>query len=153
MQIGIAYPLFMRPKLKRGLFTLGLIFTVLGLWVLLNFDGDLDFGGHYEVLQTVPYPNGKIAFEIERWDNQALSGPRYAVIVDDHTPSTSELRRAIISFWQRRSFALANPSVSIFWSGPNQITLSTDAPNTSPEWVTNQPHRIGDVVVEYSGRP
>jgi hypothetical protein len=44
----------MRPKLKRGLFTLGLIFTVLGLWVLLNFDGDLDFGGHYLVGDAIP---------------------------------------------------------------------------------------------------
>jgi hypothetical protein len=123
------------------------------MFVLLDFDGDLDFGGHYEVLQTVPYSNGKIAFEIERWDNQALNGPWYAVIVDDHVPSTFELRRALISFWQRRSFRLADPSVSIIWSGPNRLTLSTNAPNTSPAWVMGQPHRIGDVVVEYSVRP
>ena len=143
----------MRPKLSSSLFTLSLIFAVLGLWVLLNFDGDLDFGGHYAVLQTVPYSNGKIAFEIERWDNQALSGPRYAVIIDDHLPSTFELRRALISFWQRRSFELADQSVSITWSGPNLLTLSTDAPNTSPDWVINQKHRIGDVAIRYTGHP
>jgi hypothetical protein len=143
----------MRPKLRRSLVTASLTFAVLGLWVLLNFDGDLDFGGHYEVLQTVPHSNGKIAFEIERWDNGALNGPWYAVIVDDHVPSTFELRHALISFWQRRSFRLAHQKVSIIWSAPNQLTLSTDAPNTSPDWVMNQSHRIGDVVVEYSGRP
>jgi hypothetical protein len=151
--IEIAYPPLMRPKLRRNIFILSLIFAVPALWVLLNFDGDLDFGGHYEVLQTVPYPNGKIAFEIERWDNQALSGNRYAVIVDDHVPSTFELRRALISFWQRRSFELADQRVSIIWSGPNQLTLSTDAPDTSPDWLVNQSHRIGDVVVKYAGRP
>jgi hypothetical protein len=97
---------------------LSLIFAVLGLFVFLLFDGDLDFGGHYEVLQAVPYSKGRIALEIERWDNQALNGPRYAVIIDDHMPSTFELRRAIISFGQRRSFELADQSVSIIWSGP-----------------------------------
>jgi hypothetical protein len=58
------------------LFVSGLVVSVLGLLVFLLFDGDLDFGGHYEVLQTVPYSQGKIAYEIERWDNQALNGPR-----------------------------------------------------------------------------
>jgi hypothetical protein len=143
----------MRPNLRRNLLILGLFFAVLGLFILLDFDGDLDFGGHYKILQTVAYSKGKIAFEIERWDNQALNGPRYAVIIDDHTPSTFELRRAIISFWQRRSFELANESVSITWSGPNLLTLSTDAPNTSPGWVMSQSHRIGDVVIQYTGRP
>jgi hypothetical protein len=143
----------MRPKLRRSLFIGGLIFALLGSWVLLNFDGDLDFGGHYEVLQTVPSSTGKIALEIERRDNAAMDGTRYAVIVVDHAPSTFELRRALISFWQRRSFGLADPTVSISWSGPNQLTLNTDAPNTSPDWVTNQSHRIGDVIVRYSGRP
>jgi hypothetical protein len=132
---------------------LTLIVALFGLWVFLNFDGDLDFGGHYEIIQTVPYPNGKIAFEIKRWDNQALSGDWYAVIVDDHVPSTFELRRALISFWQRRSFQLADRSVSITWSGPNLLTLTTDVSETSPDWVMNQSHRIGDVVVQYSGRP
>jgi hypothetical protein len=83
----------------------------------------------------------------------AMDGPRYAVIVDDHVPSTFELRRALISFWQRRSFELADPAVSISWSGPNQLNLNTGAPNTSLDWVTNQSHRIGDVTVRYSGRP
>jgi hypothetical protein len=148
-----AYPAFMRPKLRRSLFTWSLIFAVPGLVGFLLFDGDLDFGGHYEVLQTVPYSKGKVAFEIERWDNQAMSGARYAVIIDDHVPSTFELRRAIISFWQRRSFELADQNVRIAWSGSNMLTLTTDAPNTSPDWVMNQPHRIGDVLVQYSGRP
>jgi hypothetical protein len=44
----------MRPKLRQSLYTLSLIFVVLGLWVFLDFDGDLDFGGHYEVIQTIP---------------------------------------------------------------------------------------------------
>jgi hypothetical protein len=151
--INIAYSAFMPPKRKRNTLILGLFFTVLGSLVFLLFDGDLDFGGHYKVLQTAPYSKAKIAFEIERWDHEALSGPRYAVIVDDHLPSTFELRPAIISFWQRRSFELADHNISISWSGPNVLTLSTDAPNTSPDWVMNQPHRIGDVVVQYSGRP
>jgi hypothetical protein len=153
LPIDIAYPAFMRIKLKRNLFILSLVLAVLGLFGCLLFDGDLDFVGHYEVLQTVPYSKGRIAFEIGRWDNQALSGPRYAVIVDDHMPSTFELRRALISFWQRRSFELADQSVSIIWSGPNLLTLSTNAPNTSPDWIINQPHRIGDVVVQYTGHP
>ena|ERR1035441_7406249 len=153
LPIDVAYPVFMRTKLRRRLFPLSWIFAALGLFVLLDFDGDLDFGGHYDILQTVPNSKGKIAFEIERWDNQALSGARYAVIVDDHVPSTFELRRAIISFWQRRSFELADQSVSIIWSGPNLLTLSTDAPNTDPDWVMNQSHRIGNVVVQYTGRP
>ena len=143
----------MRLEQRRKIVILGLIFAVLGLFGFLLFDGDLDFGGHYAVLQTVPYSQAKTAFEIERWDDQALSGPRYSVIIDDHRPSTFELRRAIISFWQRRSFQLADQNVSITWAGPNLITLTTDAPNTSPDWVTDQPHRIGDVVVQYSGRP
>lgn len=141
----------MRVKQKRPLLGLGLIVSVLGLSVFLLFDGDLDLGGHYEVLQRVPYSQGKIAFEIERWDNQALSGPRYAIIVDDHTPSTFELRRAIISFWQRRSFELADRNVNITWAGPNLLILTTDAPATRPGWVLNRSHRIGDVVVQYSG--
>jgi hypothetical protein len=144
----------MLPTSRRTVCILGAIVGVLGCWVLLNFDGDLDFGGHYELLQTVPSSSGaKIAFEIKRWDNAAMDGPRYAVIVDDHVPSTFELRRALISFWQRRSFGLADPAVRISWSGPNQLNLNTDAPNTSPDWVTNQSHRIGDVTVRYSGRP
>ena len=143
----------MLPKQRRTLLILSILFAVPVLLVFLLFDGDLDTGGHYEVLQTVSYSKGRVAFEIERWDNQALSGPRYAVIIDDHTPSTIELRRAIISFWQRRSFVLANPSVSINWSGPNLLTLTTTAPGSSPDWVVNQSHRIGDVVVQYSGRP
>jgi hypothetical protein len=147
----------MRPELRRKLklLTLILISAVLGLslFVFLLFDGDLDFGGHYEVLQTVPYSKGKIAFEIERTDNQALSGPRYAVVVVDRTPSIFELRRALISFWWRRSFELADQNVNITWSGPNLLTLTTDAPGTSPDWVLNQSHRIGHVVVRYSGRP
>jgi hypothetical protein len=151
--IGIGYPAFMRPKLIRNLLLLGLPFAALGLFIMLDFDGDLDFGGHHEVLKAVPYSEGQIAFEIERWDNQALNGPRYAVIIDDHIPSTFELRRAIISFWQRRSFELANENVSMAWSGPNLLTLGTDAPNTSPDWVMNQPHRIGNVVIQYTGRP
>ena len=102
----------MLPKQRRTLLILSILFAVPVLLVFLLFDGDLDTGGHYEVLQTVSYSKGRVAFEIERWDNQALSGPRYAVIIGDHTPSTIELRRAIISFWQRRSFVLANPSVS-----------------------------------------
>ena len=148
-----AYPPFMRPRLKRSFLVLSLIVSLFGLWVLLNFDGDLDFGGHYEVLQTVPYPNGSTAFEIKRSDNEALSGDRYAVMIDDHVPSTFELRRALISFWQRRSFRLADPRVSITWSGPDRLTLNTDAANTSPDWVINQPRRIGDVVIDYSGGP
>ena len=143
----------MRLELSRNLFILGFIFAVLALFGFLLFDGDLDFGGHDAILQEVPYSGAKIAFEIERWDNQALSGPRYAVIIDDHRPSTFELRRAIISFWQRRGFELADQNVSITWAGPNLLTLTTDAPNTSPGWITDQSHRIGDVVVQYSGRP
>ena len=138
----------MLPKQRRTLLILSILFAVPVLLVFLLFDGDLDTGGHYEVLQTVPYSKERVAFEIERWDNQALSGPRYAVIIGDHTPSTIELRRAIISFWQRRRFVLANPSVSINWSGPNLLTLTTTAPGSSPDWVVNQSHRIGDVVVQ-----
>jgi hypothetical protein len=141
----------MRLEQRRKIF-LGSI-AVLGFFAVPLFDGDLDFGGHYAILQEVPYSEAKIAFEIERRDNQALNGPRYAVIIDDHRPSTFELRRAIISFWQRRRFELADQNVSISWAGPNLLTLTTDTPNTSPGWVTDQSHRIGDVVVQYSGRP
>jgi len=143
----------MRPRQKIGLSIPGLIFAVIGVSGFLLFDGDLDFGGHYEILQTVPYSEQKIAFEIKRTDDQAMSGARYAVLVDDHTPTTVELRRAVISFWRHRSFALADQSVSIAWAGPNLITLTTEAPNTSPDWVVNQSHRISDVVVKYAGRP
>jgi hypothetical protein len=134
---------------------LGLIFVVFGLFVLvfLLFDGDLDFGSRYQVLQAVPSSQEKIAFEIERTDKQALNGPRYAIVVMDHVPSTLELRRALISFWQRGSFALADPRVRITWSGPNRLTLTTDAPATSPDWLLHQAHRIGDTVIRYSGRP
>jgi hypothetical protein len=143
----------MRPGLKRTIIVITAIFAVLGLWVLLNFDGDLDFGGNYEVLQAVPGSNGKTAFEIRRWDTQALNGDWYAVIIDDHVPSTFELRRALISFWQRRSFRLADQNVTIIWSGPNRLSLRTEAPHSGDDWVVNQPRRIGNVVVDYSGRP
>lgn len=143
----------MRSK-RSWLLSIGLLFfALLGALGFLLFDGDLDFGGQYTVLQRVPSAHGKTAFEIVRTDHQALSGPRYAIIVDDHEPSNFELRRALISFWQRRSFELANQKVSIVWSEPNLLILTTDAPDTSPEWLINQSHRIGDVVIQYSGRP
>lgn len=140
-------------KRRWSVLVISTISAVLGLWVLLNFDGDLDFGGHYEVLQAVSGPNGKIAYEIRRWDSQASNGDWYAVITDDHVPSTVELRRVLISFWQRRSFRLSDQNVTIIWSGPSRISLSTDAPHSGDDWVVNQPRRIGDVVVDYSHRP
>jgi hypothetical protein len=145
----------MLPEQRKRLFTLIVISVVVGLSLLvfLFFDGHLEFRGHYEVLQILPYSKEKVAFEIERSDNQALSGPRYAVVVSDHTPSTPELRRALISFWWRRNFGLADRSVNIIWSAPNLLTLATRAPGTSPDWIINQSHRIGKVVVQYSGRP
>lgn len=132
---------------------MGVILAVLvGLGFLL-FDGDLDSDGHYEILQTVAYSPDRVAFEIQRTDHQALNGPRYAVLIDDHTPTTIEMRHAIISFWRHRSFTLADQSVSIKWAGPNVLTLTTTAVGTRPEWVLNQRHQIGDVTVRYSGHP
>src|SRR6185437_8275463 len=145
----------MRAEQRRKL-KLGLISTAAGLllFVLLDFDGDLDFGGHYEILQTVPCSKNKIAFEIYRWDNSPLDGPRFTVIVDDHTPSKFELRRAMISFTrEHQRFDLADAQVSIIWTGLNQLSLIADAPNTTPDWLTAQDRRIGNVAVEYSGRP
>ena len=71
----------------------GFIIAVLGIYGFLLFDGDMDFGGRYLILQRVPYSEQKIAFEVQRTDNQALSGPRYAILVSDHTPTTPELDR------------------------------------------------------------
>jgi hypothetical protein len=77
----------MRAKQKTMLFTGIGISMVLGFaWLVLLFDGDLDFGGHYRILQANSNSDGKTAFEIERSDDQALSGLRYAVVVADHTP-------------------------------------------------------------------
>lgn len=143
----------MRTGQRRGLIILGVILAVLGGSGFLLFDGDLDFGGHYEILQTVPYSPDRIAFEIQRTDDQALNGPRYAVLIDDHTPTAPDMRHAIISFWRHRSFTLADQSVSITWAGPNVLTLTTTAAGTSPEWVLNQRHQVGDVSVRYSGQP
>jgi hypothetical protein len=142
----------MRLGQKIGLISVFVI-AAIGFYGFLLFDGDLDFDGHYEILQAIPYSRTKIAFEIERMDHQAMNGPRYAVVVDDHTPTTVELRRAIISFWRHRSFELANPGVSIIWAGPNLLTLTTNVPETRPDWVMNQSHRLGSVVVKYTGQP
>jgi len=145
----------MRSEQRVNKLMLVLVCAVLtvSLFVVLDFDGDLDFRGHYVILQKVPYSPEKIAFEVERWDDQALNGPRYAVIIDDHTPSRYELQQAMISFWRHRHFALADQNVRISWSGPNRLILETDVPNTSPDWVTGQTQHIADVVVHYSGRP
>jgi hypothetical protein len=132
---------------------LGVILVVLVVSGFLLFDGDLDFGGHYEILQTVPYSPDRVAFEIQRTDDQALNGPRYAVLIDDHTPTTLEMKHAIISFWRHRSFTLAEKSISIEWAGPNMLSLTTTAAGTSPEWMLGQRRNIGDVIIKYSGQP
>lgn len=129
------------------------VLAVLGGYGFLLFDGDLDFGGHYEILQTVPYSPDKVAFEIQRTDNEALNGPRYAVLVDDHTPTILEMKHAIISYWRSRSFTLAEQSIIIKWAGPNVLTLTTTAAGTIPKWVVDQRRHIGDVTIRYSGQP
>ena len=143
----------MRRPETRCLNILGMFLAVLGGFGVLFFDGDLDFGGHYKILQTVPYSSDRAAFEIQRTDDQALDGNRYAILIDDHTPTTPEMRHAIISFWRHRSFTLADQSVSIKWAGPNVLTLTTTAAGTSPDWVLNQRHQAGDVTFRYFGRP
>ena len=132
---------------------LGVILVVLVVSGFLLFDGDLDFGGHYEILQAVPYSPDRVAFEIQRTDDQALNGPRYAVLIDDHTPTPLEMKHAIISFWRHRSFTLAEKSISIEWAGPNMLSLTTTAAGTRPEWMLGQRRHIGDVIIKYSGQP
>lgn len=117
------------------------------------FDGDLDFGGRYVVLQAIPDTPGRIASEIQRTDDQALNGFRYAVLISDHTPTNLEMKHAIISFWRHKSFALADRSVSIKWAGPDVLTLTTTAAGTRPEWVLRQRRQIGDIAILYSGQP
>ena len=142
----------MRLGQKLGLITSIFVIAILSAGAVL-LDGDFDSGKYYSIIQTVPYSPARIAFEIKRTDNQALDGPRYAVLIDDHNPTTLEQRHALISFWRHRSFQLADPSVSIVWAGPNRITLTTEAPSTTPDWLMKQPKKIGDVVVTYNGRP
>ena len=148
-----AYASAMHIGRRSGLIMAGLVVGLFGSAGLLLFDGDLDFGGRYEILQTIPYTPGRIAFEIQRTDNQALNGPRYAVLIEDHTPTTLEMKHAMISFWRHRSFRLANQSIVMNWLGPNALTLTTTAAGTKPEWVLRQRRQIGDVAIEYSGQP
>ena len=130
----------------------GLVVAVLGSAGLL-FDGDLDFGGRYTILQAVFYAPGRTAFEVQRTDDQALNGPRYAVLIGDHTPTDLDMKHAMISFWRHRSFSLADPSIVMKWTGPNVLALATTATGTNPEWVLSQSKQIGDVTIKYSGQP
>jgi hypothetical protein len=70
----------MRPKLKKRLLTLSLIFAVFGLWVLLNFDGDLDFGGHYEALRLVDEHEQRLRAILE--SEQAAADEKFQALVD-----------------------------------------------------------------------
>ncbi|MGI4756458.1 MAG: hypothetical protein ACRYGF_06370 [Janthinobacterium lividum] len=143
----------MRTGQRIGLGVFGVVLTVLGGLGFFLFDGDLDSDGHYEILRAVSYSPNRVAFEIQRTDHQALNGPRYAVLISDHVPTTLEMKRAIISYWRHSSFTLADRSVSIQWTGPNLLTLTTTEPGTNPDWIVNQRHKIGDVTVNYSGQP
>jgi hypothetical protein len=146
------YSLVMRTRQWKGLITFGVVLILLGGLGLLLFDGDLDFGGHYEILQSVPFSSNRIAFEIERTDGQALSGPRYSVLVSDHMPTRLEMKHSMISFW-RHTFSLADQRVSIRWKGPNLLNLTATTPGSSPDWVINQKHQIDDVTIIYAGQP
>jgi len=142
-----------QTRRRTGLIIFGVVLAALGSFGFLLFDGDLDFAGHYEILQAVSYSPHRVAFEIQRTDDQALNGPRYAVLVSDHTPTKIEMKHAIISFWRHRSFTLADQRVSIKWAGPYLLNLTTTAPETNPDWLVKQIHQLGDVRVRYSGQP
>ena len=132
----------MRLSTRSGFVLFGLILVVLGGFVFLLFDGELDYGGQYEILQTVSYSPNRIAFEVQRTDNQALNGPRYAVLIRDHVPSTRDMKHAIISFWRNDSFSIEGPQVSIQWLGPNLLNLTATRPGSNPDWVVDQKHSM-----------
>ena len=143
----------MRSRRRLGPIIILVVLAVLGGFEFFVFDGDLDLSGHYEILQSVYYSPLRVAFEIQRTDDQALNGPRYAVLISDHIPTTIEMKHAIISPWRHRSFTLADQRINIQWTGPHLLTLTTTAPETSPDWLLQQRHQVGDVTVRYSGQP
>jgi hypothetical protein len=110
------------------------------------FHGYFD-SGYFEVLRTDVSPTGKIAMVARRYDNQALGGLEYFVVIGDHTYSPRELRHAL--HYGEAVFDTANECVAASWAGPSELTVDCRHGAIPAEDINSELHRFEGITISY----
>ena len=128
----------------------GIVLVLLVVFVYGVFHGWFD-NGKFEVEQTLLSPSKQIAMIARRYDNDALGGLQYFVVVGDHAFSSAELRHAY--YYDGIVFRAGSPCLSIRWNGVHELTITCSDHSIVADDIAVQRRRVGETFVEYEGIP
>lgn len=118
--------------------------------VLALFRGCFDHGT-FEVVATSRSSRGRVAVVARRFDNEAMSGDQYFVLVKDHVPSETELRTAY--YGNRVIFRSDGSCLSVRWRDPHTLTVECRGGSIDPSHIAVQLKQLGDVIIKYVNIP
>jgi hypothetical protein len=114
------------------------------------FHGYFDHG-RFEVKQAQWSPAKQVAIVVERYDQEALSGYTYFVLIGDHVFSPSELRHRYHS--SAVVFAGADSCLNLHWQGPTTLVISCNGQAMTREHIDVEKHQSGGIAILYDNIP
>ena len=114
------------------------------------FHGYFDHG-RFEVKQAQWSPAKQVAIVVERYDQEALSGYTYFVLIGDHVFSPSELRHRYHS--SAVVFAGADSCLNLHWQGPTTLVISCNGQAMPREHIDVEKHQSGGIAILYDNIP
>src|ERR1700733_312962 len=130
--------------------TIGLLVffaTAIFLAGYMLFHGYFD-QGHFETKQIEWSSSKHVAVLAKRWDEQALGGLTYFVIVDNHPLTPKELKHAYHS--NAVVFAAMSDCLHLHWDGPNRLSVACTGSYLNQEYIDVEKRQSGDVTIAYS---
>ena len=142
----------MRDRIKKTK-PAAIIIVVVGLSAIALyalFHGYFDHG-HFEVKRTASSPDGKLAIVAERWDNNALSGNQYFVLIDDRVPSPREVRYAY--YHGGLIFRAGSDCLTLTWQDKDRLVISCADGLVNAQEIAVQKDQWDGVAIAYDRIP
>jgi hypothetical protein len=103
--------------------------------------------GHFEIEQ-IQRSSKQVAVLAKRWDDQALGGLTYFVVIDNHLPSTEELKHEYHS--DAVVFDAMSDRLRLRWDGQKRLLVECEGPYLRQEFINAERHQKGDIAIVYS---
>ncbi len=117
--------------------------------VRLALTGHFDHG-EFQILSSTA--NGRdVALLVKRSDHDSMSSDQVFVLLDNHIPSSVELRRAFHS--ETPVFSAGGDRLRLAWDGPRRLKIMCDHCDIQRNYVAQQKYRDGSVSIDYEGFP
>ena len=125
-----------------GALSLGVVYAV--------FHGYFD-RGNFQVERTEWSSSNQLVIVAKRSDHEALSGDQYFVLIGDHAPSATDLRRAYYN--NGVIFRASSQCLTARWADLHHLVIACDDGSIQPSQIAVQQDQIGDVKVRYESIP